>query len=67
MVLKKKPFKNSDGARFVMHKMRISTNYVSLVVLRLKNLEIKNIVKTNGKNPKQCQKMKPNPSKDQNK
>jgi hypothetical protein len=37
----------------LMHLMRIPTTYVSLVILRPKNLEIRNVVtvKTRGKNP----------------
>jgi hypothetical protein len=49
-----------------MHRMRISTNQVSLVILRPKNLEIRKIVKT-VKEPKTqilCQEIEPNRSKD---
>jgi hypothetical protein len=42
----------------LMHQMRISTTYVSSVILRPKNLEIRNViaVKVQGKKPQtECQ------------
>jgi hypothetical protein len=49
-----------------MHQMRISTNKVSSVVLRPKNLEILTIVKTvkDPENQILCHAIEPNPSKD---